>query len=78
METKDGRDPAPMISGPERVSLVRDLALGTFKHRQLADKYGRSLDAIRQFASRNSDEIDAVTREMCEPLEVGAPKRKIN
>jgi hypothetical protein len=57
METKDGREPAPRIQGVLRTELVRDLALGAETHDQLAEKYGRSLDAIRHFSSRNKDEI---------------------
>jgi hypothetical protein len=57
METKDGREPAPPTRGVLRVELVRDLALGAETHDQLAEKYGRSVDAIHQFSSYNRDEI---------------------
>jgi hypothetical protein len=47
----------PPIRGVLRTELVRDLALGAETHERLAEKYGRSHDAIRHFASRNKDEI---------------------
>lgn len=55
--TKDGREPAPPIKGAERAALVRDLAIGEESRQQLAEKYGRSLDAINGFAARNAPEI---------------------
>ncbi len=55
---------APDIRGPMGTSLVRDQALGEGTHGQLAEKYGRSLDAIKQFASRNAGEINEAKQEM--------------
>jgi hypothetical protein len=49
--------PAPAIRGALRAELVRDLALGAETLDQLAVKFERSLDAIKQFSSRNKDEI---------------------
>jgi hypothetical protein len=57
METKDGREKAPRIQGVLRTELVRDLALGAETHDQLAEKYGRGIDTIAHFSSRNKDEI---------------------
>ena len=57
IETKDGREPAPRIRGALRTALIRDVAVGELTREQLAEKYGRSLPAIHQFATRNSDEI---------------------
>jgi hypothetical protein len=51
METKDGREPAPPIRGVLRAELIRDRALGELTMEQLAEKYGRSVDAIKQFSS---------------------------
>jgi hypothetical protein len=48
---------APPIRGALRAELVRELALGELTHDQLAEKYERSPDAIKQFASRNKDEV---------------------
>jgi hypothetical protein len=48
---------ASRIRGEERIALVDDLARGDRTHAQLAEEYGRSPDAIHQFASRNSAEI---------------------
>jgi hypothetical protein len=49
--------PAPPIRGALRSELIRDKALGELTHEQLAEKYGRSLQAINQFSARNADEI---------------------
>jgi hypothetical protein len=57
METKDGRDPAPPIRGPLRAELIRDRAIGELTIEGCAEKYGRTVDAIKQFCSRNSEEI---------------------
>jgi hypothetical protein len=76
MDTKDGREPAPPVTEPMRVSLIRDLALGTATHRQLADRYGRSVQAISQFSSRNADEINDVRLEMSEPMELWGVKKE--
>jgi hypothetical protein len=57
METKDGREPAPPIRGALRAELIRDRALGQLTIEQCAEKYGRSVDAIKQFSSYNKDEI---------------------
>jgi hypothetical protein len=47
----------PDIRGQERVDLIEALALGAETHVQLAERFGRSPDAIHQFSSRNGDEI---------------------
>jgi hypothetical protein len=60
MTTRDASDPAtwaPQIRGQERQDLVDDLARGDKTHAMLADKFSRSLQAIRQFSARNSVEI---------------------
>jgi hypothetical protein len=76
MDTKDGREPASPVTGPMRVSLIRDLALAAHTHRQLADRYGRSVQAISQFSSRNADEINDVRLEMSEPMEVWGVRKE--
>jgi hypothetical protein len=48
---------APPLRGALPAELVRELALGELTHDQLAEKYERSPDAIKQFASRNKDEV---------------------
>jgi hypothetical protein len=48
---------APHIRGQERADLVDDLARGDLPHEQLATKYGRTLQTIREFSARNSAEI---------------------
>jgi hypothetical protein len=55
--TDPDRPVPPPIRGVLRTELVRDLALGTETHDQLAEKYGRTVQAIHQFSSRNKDEI---------------------
>jgi hypothetical protein len=55
--TNPDQPPTPPIRGVLRTELVRDLALGAETHAQLAEKYGRSTQAVHQFAQRNRDEI---------------------
>jgi hypothetical protein len=50
-------DRAPDIRGVLRTELICDLALGELTHVELAEKYGRSTQAINSFSSRNKDEI---------------------
>ena len=38
--------------------------MGTETHERLAERYGRSLQAVRQFSARNADEINAAKQEM--------------
>src|SRR5512133_813462 len=57
METKDGRESAPPIRGALRAELIRDRALGELTIEQCAEKFDRSVDAIKQFSSRNAAEI---------------------
>lgn len=47
----------PPIRGVLRTELIRDLALGEQTYELLASKYGRSHQAVKQFAARNADEI---------------------
>jgi hypothetical protein len=47
----------PHIRGEERLALIENLALKGDTQAALADKYGRSHQAIKQFSARNSAEI---------------------
>jgi hypothetical protein len=47
----------PDIRGSLRAELIRDLALGELTHPELAEKYGRAVQSIANFSSRNSDAI---------------------
>lgn len=47
--------------------MVRDLALG-LPHRMVAERFGRSHQAVKQFASRNADEINEAKRYECEDI----------
>ena len=50
--------PAKYIKGIERFNLVNDLAVGDESQVTLAAKYGRTREAIAQFAIRNRQEIE--------------------
>jgi hypothetical protein len=54
----------PHIRGQERADLVDDLAQGDLLHEQLAAKYGRTLQTIREFSARNHAEIQGRRREL--------------
>jgi hypothetical protein len=51
--TNPDQPPTPPIRGVLRTELVRDLALGAETHAQLAEKYGRSTQAVHQFATQS-------------------------
>ena len=55
--TENLPQPGKYIRGIERFNLINDLAVGDQPHRILAEKYGRSIDAIHQFNLRNAAEI---------------------
>jgi len=59
-----GNPTPPPIRGAQRTALVRDLALGEHTYEQLAERYGRSHQAVKQFAARNVDEINEAKQEM--------------
>jgi hypothetical protein len=40
-----------------RAALINDLAIGELTHAQLAEKYGRGVDTIHQFAARRADDV---------------------
>jgi len=48
------------IIGQERRNLINDLADGSLTQAQLAEKYGRGVSSVEQFAMRNKAEIQAV------------------
>jgi hypothetical protein len=50
----------PDIKGELRSELVNDLAQGSLTHAQLAEKYGRHVQAIAQFSVRNKGEIAVI------------------
>jgi hypothetical protein len=60
------------IRGPQRVALVLDLASNEFTHEALATKYGRSLQAVKEFSARNAAEIqearNAINEDVAEGL----------
>lgn len=62
MPFESDREPAPPIRGTLRAELVRDLALGDHTYEVLAERYGRSHQAVKQFAARNADEIRLAKR----------------
>lgn len=53
---------APPIRGALRAELIQKLAIGEQTHEELAVEFDRTLDAIRQFSSRNKDEIRSAKR----------------
>jgi hypothetical protein len=55
--TSETSERPPPIRGEDRLALVEDLALGKLTGAQLAEKWGRSHQAIKQFSARNSAEI---------------------
>jgi hypothetical protein len=44
--------------------------------RQVAEKFGRSHQAVKQFAVRNADEIDAAKRQECDRIDAWATKKQ--
>ena len=52
----------PYIRGEERHALVEDLALARQTQAELAVKYGRSHQAVKQFSARNAAEITSRRR----------------
>jgi hypothetical protein len=69
MSFETDRPIPPGIWGQERVDLVEDLARGE-RHAAVAEKYGRSLQAVHQFSARNSAEIAGRRRELQGELNV--------
>ena len=61
--TSDQPTSTPSIRGEERLALVEDLALAKQTHAELAAKYGRSHQAVKQFSARNAAEI-AIRRQV--------------
>jgi hypothetical protein len=48
----------PYFYGPEREAVIIDLAKQELTHAQIAGKYSRALQTIRNFASANREEIE--------------------
>jgi hypothetical protein len=48
---------SPQYPWGERLALIEDLALAKATHAELAEKYGKSVQAIHQFSQRNAGEI---------------------
>jgi hypothetical protein len=78
MPFESDHEPAPPITGPERVSLVRDLALGTYKHRQLADKYGRVSTPSAGLRHVMLTRLMLLSERCVSRWRCGAPRRKSN
>jgi hypothetical protein len=57
MPFESDRQPAPPIRGTLRAELIRRLAVGDETHEVLAVEFGRSTQAVKQFAARNADEV---------------------
>jgi hypothetical protein len=62
----------PDIRGQERVDLIEALALGAESHVQLAERFGRSPDAIHQFSSRNKAAIAIAEPQEVQQLDMAA------
>ena len=52
------------LSGEERRSRIEDLARGNHSQEELAEKYGITLQTMREFSARNADEIAARKAEL--------------
>lgn len=50
----------PDIRGEQRTELIHDLADGSLSHAQLAQKWGRDEQSIKQFLARNCAAVEAV------------------
>jgi hypothetical protein len=55
-------EPAKPIRGTQRIALVQDLVSGELTHEALAERYGRSLQAVHQFSARRYVSCDGPLR----------------
>ena len=77
-ETPTERLPGKYIRGHQRAQLVRDLALGVLNYEEIADKYGRAHQTVKEFAARNKAEIARVKAEYGSELSVLWVANKFN
>jgi len=52
------------LSGEERRGRIEDLARGEHSHTELAEKWGISLQGVREWSSDNGPDVDARKREL--------------
>jgi hypothetical protein len=62
MPFETDRPVPPPIRGALRAELIRRLAVGDQTHEELGIEFGRSTQAVKQFAARNADEVRSAKR----------------